>query len=90
MGEIGVEEDVLKKIESIIRSNTFIKDVKNQKAVKIGTHKFRFFAEITLDTHVIIDILEVLHNSDYKSSSKSFVKRYKNSYKDEKMSYTLH
>ena len=51
LGE-GVESTILESVVNIIKSNEYVKDVKEIKAVMIGSVKFRFFAEITYDIEV--------------------------------------
>jgi zinc transporter 9 len=54
VGEEGIEIKTLNHIVEIIKQNELIKDVKSEKAVMIGTRKFRFYADITFDVEVII------------------------------------
>jgi len=49
----GVDEEILKDLVKIIKSNEYIIDVQEEKAVMIGSLKFRFFAELTYDIEVI-------------------------------------
>ena len=63
LGE-GVEEEVLKDIIKIIHKNPYILEIKNEKAVFIGTQKFKFFSEISFNVELLNkEIIE-----DYKEN----------------------
>ena len=48
----SVEHETIEGIKKIMLANPFIKDVKDIKAVSIGSNKFRFKVEITYDLKV--------------------------------------
>ncbi|EAR84377.3 cation efflux family protein (macronuclear) [Tetrahymena thermophila SB210] len=79
IGEQKIDEESLKTIIQIVRSNSLVKDISEIKAVKYGSEKFRLSAKIEFDMTKLSDkvansILQNLQKTIY-SNNYSFEQR---------------
>lgn len=56
LGE-AIDEDAMNNIVKIIKSNKYVIDVKNEKAVMLGPLKFRFFAYISYNIKLLNEMI---------------------------------
>jgi len=62
VGEETIDINTLEDIVSLIKSNDLVKEVNEEKAVMIGSKKFRFYADISFDIEVINIKLNIFFN----------------------------